>query len=103
MDIYEKENRYIFEVSKTYDVFKPFGWVTLEEASSVAKKKRDTTLIGQIARRKLVTAYPDETALDAFKRMSEHETGRVLVFDRDDPKKLVGVVTKTDLMHTMTK
>jgi coenzyme F420 hydrogenase subunit beta len=81
----------------------PFGWVTLEEASSVAKKKRDTTLIGQIARRKLVTAYPDETALDALKRMSEHETGRVLVFDRNDPKKLVGVVTKTDLMHTMTK
>jgi coenzyme F420 hydrogenase subunit beta len=81
----------------------PVGWVTLEEAASVTKKKRDTTLISQIARRKLVAAFPDETALDAFKRMSEHETGRVLVFDRADPKKLVGVVTKTDLMHTMTK
>jgi coenzyme F420 hydrogenase subunit beta len=81
----------------------PVGWITLEEAASVAKKKRDTTLVGQIARRKLVVAYPDETALDAFKRMSEQETGRILVFDRVDPKKLLGVVTKTDLMHTMTK
>ena len=81
----------------------PVGWVTLEEAARVTKKKRDTTLVGQIARKKLVAAYPDETALDAFKRMSEHETGRVLIFDRANPKKLVGVVTKTDLMHTLAK
>jgi coenzyme F420 hydrogenase subunit beta len=81
----------------------PVGWVTLEEAASVAKKMRDTTVVAQIARKKLVAAYPDETALDAFKRMSENETGRILVFDRENPKKFVGVVTKTDLMHTLTK
>jgi CBS domain-containing protein len=81
----------------------PIGWVTLEEASGVEKSERDKTLVGQIARRKLVTAYPDETALEAFKRMSESETGRVLVLDRSDPKKLIGVVTKTDLMHALTK
>jgi coenzyme F420 hydrogenase subunit beta len=81
----------------------PVGWTTLEEAASVPKKNRDTTLVGQIARKKLVVAYPDETALVAFKKMSEHETGRVLIFDRANPKKLVGVVTKTDLMHTLVK
>jgi hypothetical protein len=27
----------------------------------------------------------------------------VLVIDRTDPKKLVGVVTKTDLMHILVK
>jgi coenzyme F420 hydrogenase subunit beta len=81
----------------------PAGWVTLEEASSVPKNKRDEMLVGQIARRKLVAAYPDETALDAFKRMSENETGRILVFDRENPKKLLGIVTKTDLMHTLIK
>jgi CIC family chloride channel protein len=81
----------------------PVGLITLEEAAKIAKKKRDETLVGQIARKKLVIAYPDETAIDAFKRMSEHETGRVLVFDRGNPKKLLGIVTKTDLMHTLTK
>ena len=79
------------------------GWITLEEAASVPKPKRDSTLISQVARRKLVAVYTDETALDAFKRMSENETGRVLVFDRANPKKLLGIVTKTDLMHTLTK
>lgn len=81
----------------------PVGWATLEEASSVPKSKRETTLISQISRRKPVIVYADETALDAFKRMSENETGRVLIFDRANPQKLLGIVTKTDLMHTLTK
>jgi coenzyme F420 hydrogenase subunit beta len=81
----------------------PVGWVTLEEAASVAKNKRDEVLVSQIARRKLVAAYPDETALDTFKKMSEHKTGRILVFDRANPKRVLGIVTKTDLMHTLTK
>lgn len=75
----------------------------MEEASTVDKSKRDETLFGQIARRKLVTAYPDESALVAFKRMSENKTGRVLILDRADPMKLVGVVTKTDIMHALMK
>ena len=79
------------------------GWITLEEASSVPKSKRATTLVSEVARRKPIAAYTDETALDAFKRMSENETGRILIFDRKNPKKLVGIVTKTDLMHTLTK
>jgi CBS domain-containing protein len=80
----------------------PVGWVTLEDAAQVDKRKRDETLVGQIARRKLVIAYPDETALDAFKRMSENETGRLLIVNRTDSKKLVGVVTKTDLIRILT-
>jgi CBS domain-containing protein len=80
----------------------PIGWVTLEDAAKVDKSKRNETLVGEIARRKLVTAYPDETALDALKQMSECETGRILVVDRANPKMLVGIVTKTDLIRILT-
>jgi coenzyme F420 hydrogenase subunit beta len=81
----------------------PVGWVTLEEATDVDKDKRSETSVGQIARRNLVSVFPDETALDAFKKMSEHATGRIVVFDRLDQKKVVGIVTKTDLMCALTK
>jgi coenzyme F420 hydrogenase subunit beta len=81
----------------------PIGWVTLEEAAKVEKSKRDETLVDQIARRKFVIAYPEETALDTFKKMQKFEIGRVLVLDRADSKKILGIVTKTDLMHTLTK
>jgi CBS domain-containing protein len=79
----------------------PIGTVTLEEASKVEKTKRKDTLVGHITRRELIVAYPGETALDAFKRMSEHETGRILVLDSANPKKLLGMITKTDLMHIL--
>jgi coenzyme F420 hydrogenase subunit beta len=78
------------------------GWVTLEEAAKVDKDKRNVTSVTDIARRDVVVAYPDETALDAFKRMSEEEIGRVIVLDRNDPTKIVGVVTKNDLMRILT-
>jgi CIC family chloride channel protein len=79
----------------------PTGIATLEEASKVEQNKRKDTLVSHITRREHVVAYPEETALDAFKKMSAHEVGRVLVLDPADPKKLLGMVTKTDLMHIL--
>ncbi len=80
----------------------PVGVVTIEDASKVEENKRNDTYVGQIAR-KVVAAHPQETALDVFKRMRENEIGRILVFDSTDPKKLLGMVTKTDLMHALIK
>ena len=79
------------------------GTVTLEEASMVAKDKRKETRVEQVMRRKPVTAYPGETALDAFKKMSKYETGRVIVVDPEDKNRLLGIVTKADLMHALTQ
>jgi coenzyme F420 hydrogenase subunit beta len=80
----------------------PVGIVTLEEASKVEKAKRQDTLVSCIARRNLIVAYPEETALCAFKRMEEHAVGRILILDPANPKKLLGMITKTDLMHALT-
>jgi coenzyme F420 hydrogenase subunit beta len=79
----------------------PIGAVTLEEAAQIDKEKRDTTLVSQILRRKPIVVHPEDTAQDALKKMSEFETGRVLVVDPADSKKLLGLVTKSDLMHAL--
>jgi coenzyme F420 hydrogenase subunit beta len=79
----------------------PIGMITLEEASQVDKEKRDTTVVSQVLRSPPVAVQVNETALDALRKMSEFETGRLLVVDSDDPKKLVGLVTKSDLMHKL--
>jgi predicted transcriptional regulator len=34
--------------------------------------------------------------------MEKHEVGRILILDPANPKKMLGMVTKTDLMHIMT-
>ncbi|MCW4006355.1 MAG: Coenzyme F420 hydrogenase/dehydrogenase, beta subunit C-terminal domain [Candidatus Bathyarchaeota archaeon] len=79
----------------------PIGLITLEEASQTDKSKRATTTVKEILNKKPISVKPDDTAMDAFKKMTKHETGRVLVVDPENPKKIIGMVTKTDLMHTM--
>jgi coenzyme F420 hydrogenase subunit beta len=79
------------------------GIITLEDASQISKEARDSTLVNQAIHRKPVAVHVGETALDAFKKMSEHEVGRVLVVDKENPKKILGLITKTDLMHTLIR
>jgi CBS domain-containing protein len=79
------------------------GIVTIAEASLVDKKKRNETLVGTIARPNLDVVYPGETALDAFRKMSAQETGRVLVLDPENPQRVIGIVTKADLLHALVK
>ena len=79
------------------------GIITMEEVSAVDKDKRSQTLVGTIARPNLDVVYPGETAQDAFRKMSKQETGRVLVLDPENPQKLIGIITKADLLHALVK
>ena len=81
----------------------PVGEVTLEEASQIDKSKRKETHVEQVMRKKLVTAKLEETGLEVFKKMSKNETGRVVVLDPKNKNKIIGIVTKSDLMDALTK
>ena len=77
------------------------GMMTLEDAAKVEKGERDNVLVRDIARRNLVVVYSQELALDAFKKMGVHAIGRIAVVDEVNSKKLIGILTKTDLTHIL--
>jgi coenzyme F420 hydrogenase subunit beta len=79
------------------------GMVTFEDIMKIPENKRDTTLISHIVKRRLITAHSDDLVLDAFRKMSEHEIGRLLIIDPENPRKLCGILTRTDIMHTLRK
>ncbi|MCW4044760.1 MAG: Coenzyme F420 hydrogenase/dehydrogenase, beta subunit C-terminal domain [Candidatus Bathyarchaeota archaeon] len=79
------------------------GVVTLEQASQIDKQKRRETTVEQVMHKKLVKVLPGETGLDVFKKMSEHEMGRVVVVDPSNKSKLLGIVTKSDLVEILLK
>ncbi len=79
------------------------GVVTIEEASTVDKSSRWNTTVASIARKNIDVCYPGETALDAFRKMSKLETGRIIVLDTENPKKMLGIISKRDLMHALVK
>ena len=77
------------------------GIVTFEDLMNVPRELRDTTSISQISKKRLVTAYPDDSILSALEKMNEHEIGRILIVDPDNPKKLVGLLTRSDIFHAL--
>jgi coenzyme F420 hydrogenase subunit beta len=77
------------------------GFMTLDDAAEVDKEERDKVVIRDIIQKNLVVVHPEEFALDAFKKMSVNEIGRIAVVDPMNPKKLIGILAKTDLAHIL--
>ena len=48
----------------------------------------------------LVVAYPDEIVSDVVARMLSHGVGRLPVVSRQNPKKLIGYLSRTTLLST---
>jgi CBS domain-containing protein len=76
------------------------GLVTLEDVRRVPKEKWAEMKTSEIMTscEKLTCLKPNESALDAFIRMSSQEVGRLPV--REDGK-LVGIVTRSDILHAI--
>jgi CIC family chloride channel protein len=55
--------------------------------------------VGTTCTRDLVLAYPDDTIAVALRRMAVRDIGRLPVVSRDDPRRLVGVLRRTDLVR----
>ena len=79
------------------------GIVALEDVAKVEKEKRDEVLVRDIIQKNPVVIYPEALALDAFKKMRINDIGRIAVVDQANPKKIVGVLTKTDLRHILSE
>jgi coenzyme F420 hydrogenase subunit beta len=77
------------------------GVITLNDAWQYIKEERDNVLVGQVLGQKPASVFTGSTVLDAFKKMTEYQTGRVLIMDSANPQKLKGIITKTDLMHAL--
>jgi CIC family chloride channel protein len=59
----------------------------------------DDMPLGPYCTREVIVTYPDEPIGDALRRMAPGEVGRLPVVSRDDPKKVVGLLRRTDLVR----
>ncbi len=74
------------------------GIVTGRDVMSAIKRDRNLPAIA-VASKNLVVAYPDETLDVAWEKMQRHGIGHLPVVDREDPSKLLGLLTKGDLIR----
>ena len=76
------------------------GILTLQDLDRAHSDGRpDTQVVGDVATRALELAYPDETMDQALLRMSVRDLGRMPVVARDNPRHLLGMLRRTDIVR----
>jgi len=75
------------------------GMVTIQDLERATARQEALTLTaGDIATRDLVFAYPDEPLWVALKRMGTRDIGRLPVVSRENPRRLVGLIRRADII-----
>ncbi|MGC8856705.1 MAG: chloride channel protein [Anaerolineae bacterium] len=70
-----------------------FGMLTTQDLTRPART------VGEACTRKVEVAYPDESLHAALQRMSRLDVGRLPVVKRDDPRRLVGLLRRSDVVR----
>ncbi len=79
------------------------GIITFEDVEKVPPEERDLTMVGDVMTTELIVAYPDETLEACLRKLVVHDIGRLPVVARSDSSKLLGLITKTDIIKAHAK
>ena len=80
------------------------GIVALSDVESVmAKGNPEGLTVSDIAPKSVIVAYPDQYLYDVLVKFGSRDVGRIPVVDRSNPKRLVGVLRRHDIIHAYTK
>jgi len=76
------------------------GMVTYAEIHQVYREGHDpkTVLIDKVMRQDVPHVTPDDVLVDVVKLMQEYKVDRVAVVEPEDPKRLVGLITRANIM-----
>jgi CIC family chloride channel protein len=79
------------------------GMMTFEDAEEVPLDKRGLTQVKDVMSRKVIVAKPDDTLENALQKIVDRNVGRLPVVDKDDPTRLVGLISTFDIVRTHAK
>ncbi|HEX9780950.1 MAG TPA: chloride channel protein [bacterium] len=83
------------------------GLVTFSELHQALEQRTEEAgkliVAAEIMRRKPPTVFPNSPIQQAMNLMEEQHVDRLPVVDRDDPRKLVGIITKGDIANVFHK
>ena len=72
------------------------GIVTFDDIRKVPEEMQDEIRVEDLAVKDVIVAYPDENMKQVMDRLYNNNIGRLPVVERENPKKLLGIVTRTD-------
>lgn len=79
------------------------GIVTLQDIEEAASGKTAPLTAIDIATRSPIVAYPDQSIREALAQLGGRDVGRIPVVDRDNPRRLLGVLRRHDVLRAYRK
>jgi CIC family chloride channel protein len=80
------------------------GVITLSDVEAAMSKGNPEYLtVSDICSKSVITAYPDQYIHDVLVKFGAQDVGRIPVVDRSNPKLLIGVLRRHDILHAYTK
>ena len=74
------------------------GIVAFSDVRKAVVNGDHESLARDLCKRKLITSFPDETIHQVMIKMLRHDIGRIPVVDKKNPKKLIGIITRSDIV-----
>jgi chloride channel protein, CIC family len=75
------------------------GMVTFDDIRKIPLKEQETLRVGDVASRAPIIIYPHQSAKVAMDLMYENDIGRLAVVEKEDAKRLIGIVTRSDVIR----
>jgi CIC family chloride channel protein len=80
------------------------GVVTIADVeAAMAQESPSALTVKDIASKSVVVAYPDEYIHDVIVKLGTHDVGRIPVVERRNPKRLLGVLRRHDVLTAYSK
>ena len=79
------------------------GTISMNEVKSTEREKWFQVPVKDARNANYKVAYPDDKLQKILDLMYTSNTGRVTIVDRTDPRRIVGIVSKTDIINTIEK
>jgi CIC family chloride channel protein len=74
------------------------GIITFEDIEKVPVEERAETFVEDVMTREIIVTYADDVLENALRKLVSHDIGRLPVVDRQNEKKLIGLLTRSDIM-----
>jgi chloride channel protein, CIC family len=78
------------------------GIVALSDLERSLTEDQAAGTVGDICTRRLITAYPDEALEDVIAKIGFRDVGRIPVVDRSNPRRLLGMAYRADIIGAYT-
>lgn len=75
------------------------GLITLRDLREVPLERRLTTPVSAVMKRELVTLTPGQSLADGAMLMARHGIGRLPVVDPQEPSRLLGMISRSDILR----